>query len=603
MDLSRRSMLGVLTLGGLGLLPGTASAALGPGNPTLANDVRQEFLTAWTAYRRLTWGRDELRPVSGTGSEFFISGTPVGLSIVESLGTMYLMELDGEYAAAVNWINANLNFDRNASVHVFEIIIRMLGGLLSGYHASGDAVLLNRARDLADRLMPAFNSPTGAPYQFVNLRTGAVSGNQVPLAEVGSNITEMGFLSQLTGDPKYFNAAKRALKAAYDRRSSLNLVGTTLNVDSGAWTDATARVDPPVDSYFEYLWDAYQFFGDTEIRGWYQTLTSAILSRLATTINGRLWFRQVNMNTGAQVGTNQSELTAFYAGLLAQGGNLSQGESYHTSWTAVLGQNKLPPEAVNTSTLAALSNAYQLRPEYVDSALFLWLLTGNEVYRTRAQDMWTRQKTHCKVANGYTIVNNMTTNPTTKGDLTPGYWFAENMKYYYLMWAAAPRFNYTTNYLTTEGNVLRGINRTATTFGNTTYRIVHRASGRVLEVRGSATTDGAQVNLWDSNNTNTQRWIATTTAGATRLTCLNSGKVLEVPGSSTTNGTALTQHAHNSTATQQWTLQPATTPGYYTLLNRNSTKAADTTATTNGTPITQQPPSGSTTQQWQLIPS
>src|SRR5437667_331868 len=388
-SLSRRGLLraaalagGALAGGGLGLALGSpaSAAALGPANPTLANDVRQEFLTAWTTYRRLAWGRDELHPVSGTGSEFFISGAPLGLTIIESLDTLYLMELDGELSASIAWINGNLNFNRNPSIHVFETIIRLVGGLLSGYHATGDAVLLSRARDLADRLLPAFTrSPTGAPYRFVNLQTGAVSGNQVPLAEVGSNITELGWLSQLTGDPKYLNAAKNALRAVWNRRSSLNLVGTTLNVDTGAWTDGTARVDPPVDSFFEYLWDGYQFLGDTELLGWYNTLTGAILQRLAETNNGRLWFRQVNKDTGAVVGRTQSELTAFYAGLLAQGGNVAQGESYHSSWAAVLAQHKLPPEAVDYTTLAALSTSYQLRPEYVDAALFLWLATGNEL--------------------------------------------------------------------------------------------------------------------------------------------------------------------------------------------------------------------------------
>jgi mannosyl-oligosaccharide alpha-1,2-mannosidase len=604
--LSRRSLLrlgGVMSVGGLGMTlgTGTASAALGPPNPVLANDVRQEFLTAWTAYRRVAWGRDELRPLSGTGSEFFISGQPLGLTIIESLGTMYLMELDGEYSAAVGWINGNLSFNRNASVHVFETIIRLLGGLLSGYHASGDAILLTRARDLADRLLPAFTrSPTGAPYRYVNLQTGAVSGNLTPLAEVGSNITELGWLSQLTGDPKYFNAAKRALKAVYDRRSSLNLVGTTLNVDTGAWTDATARVDPPVDSFFEYLWDGYQFFGDTEILGWYRTLTAAILQRLAVTTNGRLWFRQVNMNTGAAAGSNQSELTAFYAGLLAQGGDLPQGESYHSSWAAVLAQHRLPPESVNPANLAALSTQYQLRPEYVDSALFLWLLTGNELYRTRAQEMWTRQKTHCKVANGYAVVTNMTATPTTKGDLTPGYWYAENMKYYYLMWAGAPRFNYTANYFTTEGNVLRGINRIAAPFGNQTYRIVNRASGRVLDVVNRSTADGGVIQLQDNNGGPNQRWITTVTGGFARLTSLNSGKMMEVPGSSTANGTGLVQWAHNGSNTQQWTLQAAS-GGFHVLLNRNSGKVADIAGTANGSRVVQQPANGGTSQQWQLI--
>jgi mannosyl-oligosaccharide alpha-1,2-mannosidase len=604
--LSRRALFrtaagagAALAVVGIGAQP--AFAALGPPNPQLANDVRQEFLTAWSAYRRLTWGRDELHPVSGTGSEFFISGVPLGLTIVESLDTLYLMELDGELDAGIAWISGNLNFNRNAGVHVFETIIRLVGGLLSGYHATGNTVLLTRARDLADRLLPAFtSSPTGAPYRYVNLQTGAVTGNQVPLAEIGSNITELGLLSQLTGDPKYFNAAKKALRAVYDRRSSLNLVGTTLNVETGAWTDATARIDPPVDSFFEYLWDAYQFFGDTEIRDWYQTLTTAVLQRLGETYNGRLWFRAVNMNTGALVGRYQSELTAFYAGLLAQGGNLSEGESYHSSWAAALTRYRLPPEGINYTTLTATSNEYQLRPEYADSALFLWLLTGNEVYRDRAQWLWNGQKAHCKVTGGYTIVSDMTTTPTTKGDLTPGYWYSENMKYFYLLWAGAPRFDYANNYLTTEGNVLRGIKQVAAPFASATYRLVNRATGRALDVSGASTSDGAAAIAWTVNSGANQHWIAATTDGYTRLTSLHSGRVLEVPQSSTANGTGLVQWGHNGTNTQQWTLQ-STGDGYHRLVNRNSGKAADLAGTGNGAAVVQQSPSTSTTQHWQLV--
>ncbi|WP_406327926.1 glycoside hydrolase family 47 protein [Streptomyces sp. NBC_00203] len=604
--LSRRALLrtavgataAFAALGGPGTVPAFASA--GPPDPALADDVRQEFLTAWTAYRRLSWGRDELRPVSGNGSDFFISGVSLGLTLVESLDTLYLMEFDGELDAAIAWIDGNLDFDRNASIHVFETIIRLVGGLLSGYQATGSAVLLARARDLADRLLPAFtSSPTGAPYRYVNLRTGAVSGNAVPLAEIGSNITELGLLSQLTGDQKYVNAAKKALKAVYDRRSSIDLVGSTLNVDSGAWTDTTARVDPPVDSYFEYLWDAYQFLGDTEIRGWYRTLTAAILQRLGETYNGRLWFKSVNMNTGALVGRGQSELTAFYAGLLAQGGNLSEGESYHSSWADALAPHRLPPEGIDYTTLAATSNEYQLRPEYADSALFLWLLTGKEVYRDRAKWLWNAQKAHCKVANGYTVVSDMTTTPTTKGDLAPGYWYSENMKYFYLLWAGAPRFDYTTNYLTTEGNVLRGINRVTAPAVSGTYRLLNRATGRAMDVSGASTTDGGAVIAWTPHTGANQRWVATTTGGYTKLTSLGSGKVLEVPRSSTADGTALNQWAHNGTNTQQWTLQ-ATGDGYYRLVNRNSGKAADLDGTGNGAPVVQQPVGGASTQQWQL---
>jgi mannosyl-oligosaccharide alpha-1,2-mannosidase len=51
----------------------------------------------------------------------------------------------------------------------------------------------------------------------------------------------------------------------------------------------------------------------------------------------------------------------------------------------------------------------------------------------------------------------MTANPVKQGDLCPGYWWSEQMKYYYLLFADCGRFDYGTNYLSTEGNVLAGL--------------------------------------------------------------------------------------------------------------------------------------------------
>ena len=72
-----------------------------PSDRKAALEVRAEFLHAWQGYRRLAWGRDELMPVAGKGRDFFAAGHPVGLTIVESLDTLYLMELDDELVAEV----------------------------------------------------------------------------------------------------------------------------------------------------------------------------------------------------------------------------------------------------------------------------------------------------------------------------------------------------------------------------------------------------------------------------------------------------------------------------------------------------------------------
>ena len=55
--------------------------------------VVEAFMHAWTAYKTYAWGHDELRPVSKGWQEWF----GIGLTIVDSLDTMYIMGLkDGE---------------------------------------------------------------------------------------------------------------------------------------------------------------------------------------------------------------------------------------------------------------------------------------------------------------------------------------------------------------------------------------------------------------------------------------------------------------------------------------------------------------------------
>ena len=49
---------------------------------------------------------------------------------------------------------------------------RVVGGLLSAYDLSGDKVFLEKARDIADRLLPAWETPTGIPYNVINLAHG-----------------------------------------------------------------------------------------------------------------------------------------------------------------------------------------------------------------------------------------------------------------------------------------------------------------------------------------------------------------------------------------------------------------------------------------------
>ena len=60
---------------------------------------------------------------------------------------------------------------QTSDVSVFEVNIRFVGGMLACYALSGDQIFKNKAVEIADKLLPAFNTPTGIPLAMVNLKT------------------------------------------------------------------------------------------------------------------------------------------------------------------------------------------------------------------------------------------------------------------------------------------------------------------------------------------------------------------------------------------------------------------------------------------------
>src|SRR5438309_4308659 len=214
--------------------------------------VRTEFLHAWSNYERYAWGHDALRPLSKTGLDWY--GQSLLMTPVDALDTLILMHLDAEAERARSLIISDLTFDRDVYVKNFEITIRLLGGLLSSNQLTGDKRLLNLAEDLGTRLLPVFNSPTGLPYVYVNLRSGEVRDAATNPAETGTLLLEFGMLTKLTGKPIFYEKAKRALVETYKRRSAIGLVGSTINVETGVWTDTDSHISGGIDSYYEYLW-------------------------------------------------------------------------------------------------------------------------------------------------------------------------------------------------------------------------------------------------------------------------------------------------------------------------------------------------------------
>lgn len=167
---------------------------------TKLEEIRQEFLWLWKGYQQYAWGYDELKPISKKGLKSF---GKIGLTIIESLDTMYIMDLKEELNQSLEWIDKNLFFNTQKELSVFETTIRVLGGLLSAYHLKGNKMLLKKANDLGERLLYAFNNKLnhGLPDTTIDFTKNISSipnwaGNSVSTAEVLSLTLEFNDLGE-----------------------------------------------------------------------------------------------------------------------------------------------------------------------------------------------------------------------------------------------------------------------------------------------------------------------------------------------------------------------------------------------------------------------
>ena len=150
-------------------------------------------------------------------------------------------------------------------MQVFEVNIRILGGLITAYQMTGERRFLTLAEDLGRRLLPAFTSSTGMPYRFVNLRTGKTDGPVSNPAEIGTLMLEFGTLSRLTKQDVFYDSAKRALVELTRRRDpTTGLLGEGIDVTTGAWTNTSSHIGGGIDSYYEYVLKCEKLFGDAD---------------------------------------------------------------------------------------------------------------------------------------------------------------------------------------------------------------------------------------------------------------------------------------------------------------------------------------------------
>lgn len=413
------------------LLSGGALTA-GPVNRAeLADQVRAELLYAWKSYEQHAWGHDELRPVSKAPRDWHDGS--LEMTPVDALDTLLLMGLKDEAEKAKTLIIDKLSFDKDIEVKNFEITIRLLGGLLSGYQMTGDPRLLGLAEDLGKRLLPVFNSPTGMPYMYVNLKTGKTSGARSNPAEIGTLLLEFGTLSKLTKNPVFFDKAKNALVQLYKRRSKIGLVGEEIDVETGRWLSDASHVGGGIDSYYEYLLKCSRLFGDKDCEKMWRESVRALNNHLVDEAPTGLWYGQVDRVTGKRTATEFGALHAFLPAVLALGGDLGRAKRLQASAYKMWNLYGVEPEVLDYRTMKVTAPGYQLRPEIIESAYYLHRYTKDPRYLEMGRAFFEGIVTHCRTDAGYTVLKDVTTKE--KGDLMPSYFLAETLKYLYLLFA------------------------------------------------------------------------------------------------------------------------------------------------------------------------
>ena len=256
----------------------------------MLEEARLMFYHGYDNYMTHAFPLDELNPLDCTGrgpdhdnpDNININDVlgDFSLTLVDSLDLLAVMGNVSEFQRAVQLVVETVNFDKSNVVQVFEVTIRMLGGLLSSHLLMKDPNfpglapdwymddLLSLAHDLALRLLPAFEkTDTGIPLPRINLMYGVPDDGRTTTctAGAGSLLLEFSLLSRLLGDPIYEIVARRATRSLFSRRDSeTGLLGNVLDFHTGEWSGKMSGLGAGIDSFYEILLKSFIMFGEEE---------------------------------------------------------------------------------------------------------------------------------------------------------------------------------------------------------------------------------------------------------------------------------------------------------------------------------------------------
>ncbi|KXN71494.1 glycoside hydrolase family 47 protein [Conidiobolus coronatus NRRL 28638] len=430
--------------------------------------VKGAFLHSWSGYKKYAWGKDELKPLTNSSKEHFQSW---GATIVDSLTTLWLMDLKEEFKEAVQVVE-KIDFNHNSGpVNFFETTIRYLGGLIGAYDLSGEKVLLRQAITLADNLMIAFDSKSGLPYNSVYFTEHRADRSyRVSLAEIGTCQLEFVRLSQITGDRKYAQKAMRVIEHLDKlKKPHVGLYPLFLGSENGNFISKEISFGAMGDSFYEYLIKLYMLTGkkDARLKRMYLESVEGFKSLVINGNDGFTYFSKVN-NYGEKE-QKIDHLALFMGGLLQYGdfvlnskenselglGITKMGYQFHN-----LTATKLAPEIIRFSRHGPIEiqdTKNNLRPEFIESLFYSYRFTRDGIYRDQAWEIFKAFEKYSKTGSGYATYANVNDKRIKMQQLdeVESFFFAETLKYLYLIFSPESTLDFNKYVLNTEAHPIK----------------------------------------------------------------------------------------------------------------------------------------------------
>lgn len=423
--------------------------------------TKQALYHSWKGYKANAFGKDEFLPISNTAKNWG-NGDGIGVTMIDALDTLLLAGFHKEAAEVMDYIEQRISYNQDIKVSVFETTIRVLGGLISAHQLTGREGLKRQAVDLGSRLLRAFDTPTGVPDNYVNLRTGhhegaGWNGGLAILSELGSLQMEFRALTDITGDKKFDQTAQRAIEAI--RPSCGALCPRNFRGSSGM--GGTAALGSFGDSFYEYLLKYWILTGRGNAM--YKDMWDKSAEHILKTSKATGDYMVPN---GAETGMTMEHLACFSGGLFAlsytENNNKEHlslakdiGKTCHGMYAATA--TKLAADVVHVGPRGFQTSdpKYILRPETVETYFYLWRVTKDPKYREWGAEVLDACDRHLKVERGYVGSSNVNTVPTPHNDMLETFWLAETLKYLLLLFSDDSALDLKEFVFNTEAHPLR----------------------------------------------------------------------------------------------------------------------------------------------------